>query len=1214
MYALVCNHMQGANSAFLELGFECTSLHPRKGRAPTVVITVPHVLRRALVDMKAYWWIVAADVYFLDNLLMPGIPEWEEILLGMPSRALLCILAPDLSEYERDELPLWLETVQNCVVPVAPTGATDFRDRVDRPVDIPLLRAFVYNAAMHRHPVQVSIPLVVDELKKELDRVAADSAFIQRPGNVHGGWTGERRKSGASEIRLDPNPLHADESFDYASALLHGIQVISAEDVNELTFEDRAHAQYADVAALVVADAKDTSSNLKSRPGRRRSSGHDRKKTNAAMNAAASRRRRRAESVLLPAIVLAHGSSEAETVVGAVVAALHEAAEDVVYDADASDVLTCVIKEFRVAHGCALSADDDAVLFGMERGIGMAHSAMLPALRMLSEELFRDGLISVLVVDSYLGPREIAALPRARSVLIQASCLAEQSDCLKGLLKGTVAANLAGRPGLDDVGNLIVLWFDDEIEDAEASCSVAASLFVDDFTPRETQIGLHAPGQIPLTSHVDALFNYRYASSSRQRRSNNSTQRRSGSFLTSYRGLMGTLRRHDLEGYKVIISYTLDSYRGWLVGAALCATREKIELEQRAVDERIQCVDWDELALHERLEAKLAEQLRLLEAMDAHRRSVLSETMFEDLRTRHPGILIGMQRANDGRGDRSKRLPSDSALSTPERAPYTSAMDSAGKDKVLGSDAMLASTGGSSIEVRSSMIPAVLVAVYDNARGQAQPSVVKSSVLVVCITLDGLWTLVPIEDVRALDTKSTVIPNVDLIPVPHLATFDRDPLTGWAKCKPCSEPEISRVAAVVDQLAVEVTDTGNICKRLKTVTLPELEKQEDRVESARKLFLHSAWYGREQEIAELRRLRRRSVKLGDDGTLLRKSEKTLETGLRNGRRGFDARMRAQLAVLEDCNAVSVPDEDDLIMTPIGVLASVLPGSYPVFGAACLTLVSRLDELSPAELCGFISLVMGVPPPFLSTSRRRSSRLNTTSGRSTGPSAEGVQDITYSDQSQNSFSESWSGEGEVSPSVMGRARGLVRDVDDLEGVLPLSILQETEDIRRALQVVHRRHFNVENPVNAGPQIAPSRLEAGMARAIHHFADGKWAWQDVVTRTESEPGSIVSHFRGVVECLNVIRREDAGLGELADVQAAAAAAFDALHVWPLSDLADVDLLIRNGVGARRFTTSNRNATYKSWWARARVEVELADQRAEETVESAQAEVMSPVEDQK
>lgn len=1156
MYTAMCTLAGGEKSVCLDVGHD--SISPD---ASCLVITVPRVLRRAVVDMESHWWMTASDVVVLDDLLMPGVPEWEEIILGMPSRVLLCLFATELTADDLDELPLWLETVQNSIVPIAPRGSERFAERVDRPIDAPLARAFVFNAARHRHPVQVSLPLVVEELRKDFAATSGPRAAHRRSPSVKAG-----KRAAAHSAVLNVDDIVAAGGGDFESALLRGVQVLSADDVAAMSFENPSHALYADVAALVVADARETAARADAKVGR---PGKRVKKSSAARAAAARRRQTREGALLLPALVLVQGREASASAAGAALSCLDDASIGLACDPDVADTLASVLSEFARLHGGQMTDEDKLLVASLGKGIGVIHGGVLPTLRSLAEELFRGGLVQVLCVDSRLGSRELTGLPRARSVLVQSSALAEQSDDAKGLVKGSLLGNLAGRPGLDDVGNVVALWYDEEVDDAEASVELASALFANDFALQEATVSSASPASSRVDSRLDPP-RPSPLSSTGARLNGRLARRRSGGFLTTYPGVLGTLRRHGYEGYTSLIDYALDSYRGWLVGAGMRATREKVEVEKRAVDDHLTCVDWEELASHDRLEAKLNENVRLYRAMEARKGSVLVERVCEALRSSGSGALIGL------RSPRERRLPpSDDGVGG--AGPGSAALESP--------DALRAPfVGGRDASPPPSMVPAVFVSMLDNRSGRTQPSAVKGDRLVVCVTVDGMWTLVSICDVLAVSGDAPPVPNVDLIPVPHLAAFDLDPVAQWAKCRPISESEVARVNAVCEELLSCLTASGDALAGLAPLPLVEFDKQLARVTSAQESYDASPWRGREAEATDLRRLRRRALELGDDASRLRSLEAKLDASLQELRSNLDARLRGKLAVLEDCNAVSVPVTGSLEMTPIGVLASVLPGPYPLFAAACLLLVSALNEMSPAQVAAFVLILVVEPMP----SRVMPGFGQGSDGNMFDSIVDADDDVGYPDRTDvgNVYGDE---------EVVDTREGLSGPhVDDLAGVLPDVVLDDMERVRSALLVVQHRHFNTDALMKASPRIAPPRIETRGARAAHNFVGGQCSWAEAVEGQGMAEGDLARCFRSCAEALRVISVEGAALGELSDVQAAAASAVDALCVWPVSDAADLLLLAKSGVCADG--SRHKFSSYRGWWDRAAGDVASANADAD------------------
>lgn len=1222
MYMAITSHVLSKKCICLEIGSQRHPSADSHGKKYSLVITVPRVFRRALVDSVSFTWAASSDLVIFDDLLSSGIPEWEEIILNIPRRVLLCILASDLRDYERDEFPLWLEAVQNCVVPIALGGGLHLWDRVDRSTEMPNLRAFIYNAAVHSCPIQISLPLIAKELEKDLELSQMSTFHSSSPSRA--GYEKRKRNLAARENGV-ANPMGKallGERIDYESALLRGVEVIPAEDVNSLAFDCRDHAEFADVASLIVADAKQSTANLSDKNrNRKQSVGSGRKKIALMSGAAAMRRRLRQECSLLPALVFVHGRRESEAAAGAILASLDELHLDVTYDSDSREYLTQIVDEFRVEHSAVFPQQDDQILGFIECGVGIIHDGVLPALQFLAQELFNDGLIAVLVVDTHLGLRDIASLPLARSVLVQSSALAESNDGHKGLIKGASLGKLAGRPGIDDVGNVVALWFDESVTDTEASGDAAFSILGEELRSKVAPLCTGATlAKIPISPIVELLDPRHPATILPGYLPYIPSRRRSGTFCPVYSGVLGTLRCHDNGDVRSVFESTLDSHRSWLAQAAVRATREKLEVELRAIEDHLVNVDWDELALHDRREAKLSEQLRLYETMLARHKGVASQFLVEELKVTPPGTIIGL-RAKTGMISGTSISQRVLSGETGINGVSEDSVDDGGVTEKevnvnLREEGDLRSSGAASGSSHSetnsmqsdvgkdsalSLVPAVMVDVFDNSTGNTQSSVLKSDIVVACILVDGMWTLVPVESVAAIGTEESKIANVDLLSAPHLATFDLDPLTQWAKCKPYSESDIARVSLVSDKLIEVATAINGDSIRLKPFELPELQKQGARVSSARKLHEESPWYGREAEMADLRRLRRRMAKLGDDIESVMQSEQRIESRQQQAREEFRSRLRALLAVMEDCNAIAVAGETTLDMTPIGVLASVFPGLHPLFSAACMLLVNGVDELSPASLAAFVAVTISSPENVLQRNGRQ--RSTTFTSESKNMQTEGDAGILEN------------GDQPINGDLNGYSRnlkGIVRDIDDLDGVLPVSLVQEMEQVMKALRIVQTRHFNTEALSALTPRISPDRLDTSTARAIHHFVEGVWSWKDVVENSDKESGHIVEEFRRCMDALDVISRDEAALGELTDLQTTISEARRCLTVWPLVDVGDISFLSKFNIGSRRYGSTGKNTSYKSWWGRAIQDVELALSEAEQTIENVAAEVVNSSDD--
>lgn len=1217
MYATLVAHLSAKSCVILDLGHESVSSSKNTMPKSGVVITVPSLLRRGLLQESTYWW-TKSDLYIMDNLLIPGIVEWEEIILATPRRALVCIISNELPRFELDELPLWLDAVQNSTIQIVPRAARGFEDRIDRPDEAPSIRVYVYNAATHEYPIQVSLPRLKEEVQREI-RDSLDNARVsnQFASPLSGG------------PQQSANTTDYTDWIQYDRALLHGVQSIAAYDVQEFAFEDRSFAQYADVAALVLEDTIETSAKVKGKPGRKRTAsqpkgGRKSSSTSGLSAAVLLRRRRRADSALLPATVLIHGQTEADCAAGAICWALVENKVGLIIDPGAEELLQNLMDEFCVEHEKDLTKDDVKYLGYLQHGIGVSHDGVSPPLRTLAEQLYRDGVVPVLVVDTYVGPHDIAALPRGRSVLVQASALAEETDSKKGLLKGSCVTSIAGRPGIDDVGNFVALWYDEHVDDSEAACELASALFMADAVSADEHARLYLSSKAPLSAPVDVLLDPRHKTTMcYQPDATSSVRRASTTFLTTYDGMMGTMVRHGATGYETVEDLTLSAYRGFLIRSALTATREKLEVEMSAVDKQLEGVDWDDMAAHDRLEAKYSEQLRMLEAMVARRDVVMREMMLEELRASSPGTIVGLrikggdsttkpdnralagsttasasQRAAgpEGKSPELQRVHKSTVAVADEQARSPESTSSASDgSKTVGS---FAKGPLEAVPSKKPLSPAVLAALYDNSSGQAPPSPVKSRALVVCITVDNMWTLVPIEDVAAVSSSEEIVPNVDLIPIPHLGTFDLDADVGWARCKACSESETARLSAVSDYLTTAMLDKSSLIATLKERELSEISKQRQRVAAAQRVLSQSAWLDRQDEMAELRRLRRITHRIRDDVNALVKSENKVIEAIEKNRSGLSSRVNAILETLAASNAiVRSEDSGGVEATPVGLGMIALPGAYPMFTSAVLMLSSDLEFLTGAELAALVALlVLATPPLYVNEDDVDEAQRGVRNGIN---KAAGSSVLAMAARDLDAGRTSRSGR----PGITGEDR----EVDDLEAVLPARVLSEVDEIRKALRNVQHKHFSTPTLSKLKPRIAPHRLDTRWARIVFDFVDGAASWKTVVATSGLPVGEVTLAFRTVREALLCMQKPEFALGELEAIQATIAKAADRLDVWPITSGDELNALSKRGVGAKLITWNSRAGTYRAWWNRVKPEVEAAVASARASVPIADAEVV-------
>lgn len=1118
-----------------------------------VIITSPNVLRSTLVRSHSDSWIAHATLVFIDYFCISSLVQWEEILLAMPTRILMCVFMKEPAAVDKELLPLWLETIQNSVVAISPSGAASLQDRIERPQIFPLLRTFAFNAALHNCPVQVSLTLVMEMLQRERDSTEGD--FIPQ----------------------------------FAECFLHGIITLPAESPTDLLFASAEEAQYADVASLVVADAKKTGEKIKTRSKKRARPGRRNGRT-AASKAAARKRREAAlrESLLLPAIVLVSGRNEAEFAAFAIRSALGNDG-GLLWDDDSRELLEELVAKYEREYVDQMSGVDVEILRAVLSGVGIIHEGCAPGIRLFVEELYRGNLISVVVADSHLGSTELLGLPCAKSVLIESSALALCDDTDKGLIKASTAAMLAGRVGIDDVGNLIVLWYDDGVDDEAAGNEIASTL-------------LHPLFSSPSESDVD-----KQTSSPALAEESNFAQipdvvkqqfkhdLRPSVLSSTYDGVLRSLRKFGMDGFESVLEYTLHSYKGWLSRASLHATIEKMEIEKRAIEEKLDKADNSSIADHERRVAKKNEVMRVFNAMQQRYTAVVTQRAREELQISAPGRIIGVRSSKAAGADAMwyKRLLEGDLKGGKD---FTEAADEKDVSTIAVADA----------ESTEKFMAAVFVAVRDQGSDEKRLTLTEHRWLVVCVLADGMWTMLPVSDVLGLgrDDDENVVPNVDLLMVPHPATFDIDPSLEWAKCSAVDETENAALQRISDELIARVAsdDQRPVIDRLQ---IPEFEAQKERLQHVDKLYRQSPWYGREDELLERRRLRRRAAELGDDIAALQEKENTLEERMFSNHNHHLSSQSAVLAVLEDCHAVNVVRDREMEMTPIGALASILPGRFPLFTAACLCLIDDIEKLEIPEFAAFTAIIASGGRMWKAQESHHERREDLGEDGRHGDQDSEELDLSMLRRPVGEMSSSAElelelelEESEARPSVNG-----------LDLLLPSAIATMINEILTALQQLHKRH-RLEHGQDDGGEISdivPTPLNLRLARAVHMFASGT-GWREVVKVLYNEEGYGVRELRHVKAVLDVVARGEVE-GEFSErVAEIARGAYEALDRWPVRDQEVIVDLVDSGVVRKPW---NGN-TYEKWWRWARDEIAALNGKGvrvgeDEIAEHAEAEVI-------
>lgn len=1150
-----------------------------------VVITSRTALRNAIVNLGSGSWLENASILFTDSINDTSIKEWEEILLSLPSNILLCLLSSHLTRGHLELLPIWIETIQNTTSIITPLGTSNILSRIDRPQTTPLLRTFAYNAAVHQSPVQVSLIILKELLQKEIDQ----------------------------SKKFDFIP-------DYAQAFLHGITIIPAADPKELLFRSPEEAMYADFSALIVADAERTESSNRSKSKRRN---RNKKKERTPSSRAAARRRRESaygNSMLLPANILVKGHKEAVQCAEGIASALGSIA--LLWDEDTKDHVESIVESLMQAHDGELTPLDAVILNLLRVGIGVITDFYTPSVRLTVEELFRSGIIGLLVCDTHLGSEELSALPSGKSVLVEARSLATCDDTVKGLLAASTAASLSGRPGKDDVGNMVVLWYDESVDDETAGYEIATNLLSpelnDDNEPSTMSVVK------PYTA-VGKGFSQPFGNfeSYELRRGLQSA------ISSSYDTVLRSLLRFGIDGYKSLYEYTLSSFKGWLNRAALHATLEKLEVERTAINERLGSEDWNVIADYERKTAKLNEVTRMLNAMTSRMGKVLERKMLLELKSSPSGRIIRIRVQGQSRNGKKKILNAAATSIATDGLTQTIAekgeeeMDPTDIDTDESQSALKLINGDRSKS--DQFTRAAFVTIFDQEGKGSRVINLESQYLVVCITADGLWTMIPLSHVDALGKldnakgngddngkqdvdehteSAALISNVDLLMMPHPATFDVEPGKETAKCAPVDEGEQASLHRVSDELIARMTSELQL--EFETMEAPEFEKQRAHAMEVQKLHVSSAWHGRDEELKKLRWLRRRAAEMGDEMDALRKQKEHFEEQITESN---DDRLSVQdslMAVLEDCHALTFQRDTSIEMTPIGSLAAILPCEYPLFASACACLINDIENLNEAEFAAFIAVAVCVDRTWVGDSlSKRIEKVFDEEGEDEDGDLEPIEMLRRQQNKTRRKEHDMYGNTEINSSNNHNntedwdedRQRVSMEAEALKGILPTHVSEMVVEIQLALQQLHRRHLSECQAVQRVwvTDVVPKKLNHRMAQALHDFVSGD-SWGKVCRSLDNESGYAIRQLRRV-SCVAEIIWRDERFGEFTQkTKTVAEKAHRALNRWPVSDHDTVLDLLDGGVIERTWSGN----TYDKWWRSTRDQLKDMESTMEKKTE--------------
>lgn len=1150
-----------------------------------VVITVPSIIRNGIISLgdkkkSMLGWMSSISILFIDNLTDSSLSSiWEEILLSLPSSIQLCILSSYLTRPYLELLPIWIETIHNTTSVITSITSTFnlnpsslILNRIERPPKgLPLLRTFVYNATIHKSPVQVSLTILKDLLLKEID----DSSIDSLP--------------------------------DYGQAFLHGITMIPCEDPKQLLFSTADEAVYADIAALIVADAKRTEEAMKIKNKRRDGmnlNNKGKKKERTPSSRAAARRRRDtaySQSMLMPAIVLVKGHKKTMDCAKGIQSALLGKEEkkkknsiDLLWDDDTKDHVYSIVQSLKnvtkenETEQQQLTYVDLTVLNLLCSGIGVVNDKITPCVRVAAEELFRAGMISILIADTHLGSDGLSSLSAGKSVIIEGECIAACDDMNKGLISASTVASLSGRRMKDDVGNLLLLWYDESVDDEAAGYEIGNSLLTPELNIQHDQPstetknagnGLYGQGVMMMDDMNDNnkggfthVFNEGAVENFEVKRGVQSN------ISSNYGVVLRSLRRFGIDGNEIIFEYTLNSFKGWLKRAAVHATLEKMNVEKNAFDERINREDWSEIADYGRRTAKVREVRRVFNAMTSRLQKVLERKMLNELRKSTPGRIIGIRLKPQS--DANRLLTDKSEAQDVEEESTENVENVEKKDgDVSGLSGKLSS--------------AVFVTVFDQDVKGKHILGMEHQYLVVCIMADGLWTMVPLQEVESItyeEDSDSIINNVDLLSMPHPATFDLEPGLQMAKSTPVDESEQASLHRISDDLINLVTSDQP--PELYKMEIPEFEEQRAHMTEVEALQQKSRWYNRDKEINDLRKLRKRCAELGDEMEVLRKRKELFENEIKEKMDDCMSVQTSLMAVLEDCHALVFQNGQQVIqMTPIGSLAAVLPCEYSVFSAACLCLVDDMEDLDTGDFAAFIAIVISKSKVWNnqnhSTGRGRNARLNNDNNnvrkqmsemRRTGIHDDFEQD--FGDDEDDKIKPYSSNQNEYEEAWVQDRRKMSEASRKLKEILPNDMSELIVEIQQALHQLHRRHLSECQGVKRVwiKDIVPKEMNHRISKIASEFTNGK-SWNELdIDDDECTSGYVVDELRNVCFVLRLIWKDEL-YGEFSEkCKDLAGRTLVKLLRWPIADDEVVFKCLMEGGVVDKAWNGN---TYDKWW---------------------------------
>ncbi len=866
-----------------------------------------------------------------------------------------------------------------------------------------------------------------------------------------------KARAASSEATLQKNS-------NYASTLLEPCSDFEVLNVEEMRFRNQAEAEYVDFASIILGDCLRTKPLICKVPEKR--SSRKRGRSSAPTRSSLELRDECFRmSNIFPVIGLFRDENSALCSANTVL----NAAEDpflLLWDNENRERLHDVLQGFVQNHEDDLNAEDHTHLSFLARGIGIIHNGVLPSIMVLAEELFRCGRISTLFVDVHVSRSRLTNLPQAKSVLVQSSALSSIHDTKKGLVPGRVAMSLANSVGAFCAGNgnVITLWNDDSVDEEEA-----ASDMITGFVQPRSTIGVDTRSTQPNSSDSftqgfvrNLLGPVRLEPSSR-------------SMWATYDGVIRSMRCFGSVGFKSVVERTVDYYQVWLGGAVLRATREKMQADCKAMETRLLTAK----DVPDEIDGSSSENAGQNDVMlDSSRGGGLSLAQLftnEALRKYRPGTLIGLKVD----ASQSNEDQHNSAVGSHEELLIWEPTE------------------------RIKFLPVIFVSLLVEPSDVVKSYVGDSSLLALCITADGTWNAVPPSFVVTEAVEgSPLIAEVESFEAPHLATFDLDSSVGWARGQSLSGPTDTLDPAQAGEKLRELCASNEVEFQVITskvrAKLNTLSSQSSIISSPID----------QSKLHELKLLREQFAQFSEREKQVGESERRLNSAINQVQEVRRDSTLKIVGVLEDSNAIRIHDEEEMEITPLGALASVLPGSFPLFTSACLLLVRNLDQLEPAQLGAFVALVLGVD----------------------------CERFTMSIEESRSLRQ--------------------RSVP--ERVVPQNMVSAVEEIQKSLKILAQRHRSVNVP---RAEIVPPSLSVRLATVVCGVIMGSIKLTKDLDKYQR--GAIIEDIRAVSQVLRII--SDGGvLGEFGQpMRQKAESVLASLRHWPVYDADDFELLHEKSV---------------------------------------------------